>query len=129
MPMRWRCPPENWCGITVDVAGVEADELEQLLDRPVPPALRHGVGWMRNGSPTISPTLIRGFSDVYGSWNTIWTRRRNSRRRRDIVRDVDAVDQDLIPRSVAPRPTSIRASVDLPDPDSPTRPSVRPRAT
>ena len=30
--------------IPVHVAGVEADELEQILDRPVPPALRHGIG-------------------------------------------------------------------------------------
>ncbi len=34
---------------------------------------------MRRGSATMSRTVIRGFSDAYGSWNTIWMSRRNGR--------------------------------------------------
>ena len=31
-PIRCRCPPENSCGKPVVVLGVQADDLEQLLD-------------------------------------------------------------------------------------------------
>src|SRR5438067_2031602 len=30
--------------------------------------LRDAVPWTRNGSPMIEPTVLRGFSDAYGSW-------------------------------------------------------------
>jgi len=36
-------------------------------------------GWISHGSPTMSPTVIRGFSDVYGSWKMIWICRRSRR--------------------------------------------------
>jgi hypothetical protein len=35
-------------------------------------------GWISYGSPTMSPTVIRGLSEVYGSWNTIWMFRRTA---------------------------------------------------
>ena len=34
---------------------------------------------MRSGSATISRTVIRGLSDAYGSWKTIWMSRRTGR--------------------------------------------------
>ena len=37
------------------------------------------VLWMRNGSPMIEPTVLRGFSDAYGSWKIICISRRRSR--------------------------------------------------
>ena len=33
--------------------------------------------WLRHGSAMMSPADMREFSDAYGSWNTICTRRRN----------------------------------------------------
>ena len=42
---------------------------------PSSPANRCG----RSGSARISPTVIRGFSEAYGSWKTIWNRRRIAR--------------------------------------------------
>ena len=32
MPMRWRCPPENSCGIALGVLGLKADAVEQVAD-------------------------------------------------------------------------------------------------
>src|SRR5680860_663129 len=34
--------------------------------------------WITNGSPTIVPTVIRGFSDAYGPWKTICMSRRHA---------------------------------------------------
>src|SRR5439155_27173549 len=73
------------------------------------------------------PTVIRGFSDVYGSCITIWMSRRAIRssrplsvaRLRPLTRISPAVGRSS--------PSSSLASVDLPHPDSPTTPSVSPR--
>ncbi len=35
--------------------------------------------WTRRSSESVWRTVIRGFSDEYGSWNTIWIRRRSDR--------------------------------------------------
>ena len=35
------------------------------------------TSWMTNGSPMIEPTVLRGFSDEYGSWKIICMSRRN----------------------------------------------------
>jgi hypothetical protein len=34
------------------------------------------IEWTTSGSPTMSPTVIRGSSEAYGSWKTICTSRR-----------------------------------------------------
>ena len=73
---------------------------------------------------SIPPTVIRGFSEEYGSWKTIWMRRRSARER-----DAGSTlpPKRISPRSVLSSPTRAWASVDLPDPDSPTRASASPR--
>jgi hypothetical protein len=45
---------------------------------------------LRNGSETMSPTVIRGFNDAYGSWKIIWIswRVRRSFSPRSLVRSV-----------------------------------------
>ncbi len=75
------------------------------------------------------PTVMRGLSDAYGSWNTIWRWRRCLR---------IALPSSLV-RSVPSKMTSpevglyscriARPVVDFPQPDSPTSPSVSPRFT
>ena len=116
--------------VAVDVVGVEPDERRAA---PAPRRRRspRGTtsGWISNGSPTMSPTVIRGFSEVYGSCMTIWMFRR--------TRAQLAAPRSLVrcpcPRTViepavgVSSPTSSLASVDLPQPDSPTTPSVSPR--
>ena len=73
-----------------------------------------------------SPTVRRGLSERYGSWNTICTRRRSAR---NSPREIDA--KSVLPITMRPRDGSIRramqrATVDFPEPDSPTIPSVSP---
>ncbi len=73
-----------------------------------------------------SPTVRRGFSERYGSWNTIWMRRRTGR----------SAEPDKVLRSSPPiimwpavgsiRRTMQRATVDFPEPDSPTMPRISP---
>ena len=115
--------------VAVDVLRVEPD---QRPAAPAPAALRlpfgAASGWISNGSPMMSPTVIRGFSEVYGSCITICMLRR-SRRSSPAAHP----GTGPCPRGYA-RPAvgvssriSSLASVDLPQPDSPTRPSVSPR--
>jgi hypothetical protein len=74
----------------------------------------------------MSSTGSRGFSDAYGSWKTIWISRRSGR-----------IAARLSPTSSRPlyltepsvagcRLRIARPVVDLPQPDSPTSPSVSP---
>src|SRR5262245_50777177 len=72
------------------------------------------------------PTVIRGFSEENGSWNTIWTWRRYafscSRSRLLIDRPSKTMSPDVGSSSFM----IIRPVVVLPQPDSPTRPTVSP---
>ena len=55
----------------------QADEVEQGLDPPT--ALVAAANpWTASTSSSVRPTVIRGLSEAYGSWNTNCTRRRNS---------------------------------------------------
>src|SRR3546814_1963532 len=89
------------------------------------------VGWLRSSSLICWAILSTGFSDVIGSWKTIDSSDPH-RERRALA---------LAPTSSLPRyradpatstlfegssPMIVRDSTDLPDPDSPTMPSVRP---
>src|SRR4051812_32172748 len=75
----------------------------------------------------MSPTVIRGFSDVYGSCSTIWMLRRARRRPWPDRRAMFSPRTITSPLVGFSRPTSSLARVDLPQPDSPTMPSVSPR--
>ncbi len=82
--------------------------------------------WTISGSRRIDPARMRGSSDAYESWNMYWMSRRSRRYSRPLDRA-----RSLPPKRTAPlvglsRPTSIRPIVVLPQPDSPTRPSVSP---
>jgi hypothetical protein len=80
-------------------------------------------------SASARPTVIRGFSEEYGSCGTSWTLRRAARSCPRPIRAVSWSSSSTRPDSGASSPTSTLASVDLPDPDSPTMPMVRPGAT
>ena len=112
--------------VAVAVLGVQPDEREQLahpLRRD-----RRGTLWIieRLGDRS-TPTVMRGSSDAYGSWNTICISRRSA------AQLALAERGELGALGTSPSPTSARCSrsthrptVDLPEPDSPTRPSVCP---
>ena len=77
----------------------------------------------------ISPTLRRGLRDSYGSWKTICSPRRKSGRRLRPSVVTAWPSKVTVPAASGSRPTAARASVDLPQPDSPTSPTISPRAT
>src|SRR6185312_3609479 len=82
--------------------------------------------WMRSGSASVRRTVWRGLSEAYGSWKTIWTVRAVSSRSRWARSRPSSV---MWPRVGGIRPMIARASVDLPQPDSPTRPRHSPGFT
>ena len=72
------------------------------------------------------PTVLRGFSDAYGSWKIICMSRRSSRSSPPLqLGDVVAVELDRALGGSYSRITT-RARVDLPQPVSPTSPTVSP---
>ena len=79
-------------------------------------------------SPTIWPTVMRGLSDANGSWNTTCMRLRIARSvaRVGVVDALRRRTRSSPPRSAASA-SSAMPSVVLPEPDSPTMPSVSPR--
>ena len=77
----------------------------------------------------MKPTRLRGLSDAYGSWKTIIISRRYGRisaRDRCVMSRPSKIT--LPPVGSSSRMTQ-RAIVDLPQPDSPTTPSVSPSLT
>ncbi len=72
---------------------------------------------------------MRGFSEVYGSWNTIWMFRRTALRPAPDSLEMSSPLNRTWPEVARSRFISTLASVDLPQPDSPTIPSVSPFAS
>src|SRR5688572_24246224 len=126
--MRWRWPPENSCGYFSPSCGESPTSPNSSPTRFVSAAPSLISLWERIGSATMSCTRQRGFRLAYGSWKIIWNRRRNasiSPRSRTVPRSVPSKNTD--PRVGVYRPQMSRATVDLPQPDSPTSDSVSPR--
>ena len=74
----------------------------------------------------MSLTCHLGFSDAYGSWKTIWMSLRNGRSCL-LLMDVSSRPSNFTEPDVGLCSCRIaRPVVDLPQPDSPTRPSVSP---
>src|SRR5215510_3515461 len=82
--------------------------------------------WMMRASPTIEPTVIRGFSDAYGSWKMICRSRRRARSDRLSLVVTFFPSNHTSPAVGSIRRRMHRPVVDLPQPDSPTSPSVSP---
>ena len=80
------------------------------------------------GSPIAAPTVMRGLSEVTGSWNTIWARARMARRVLASAPASSVPRTRTLPLVGGMRPTLALETVDLPQPLSPTRPRVSPDA-
>ena len=109
----------------VDV-GVDPDLVEHgaATSRPAPPWMP--IFQMVSGSDTMSMTRRRGFSEEIGSWKIICTCVR-SVRRSPRLSDVSSVSPNtILPEVAFSTWTMARPVVDLPQPDSPTSPSVSP---
>ena len=69
---------------------------------------------------------MRGFSDAYGSWNTICMRLRCGRIAPVSRCVMSSPSRRIVPSLGSSRRNSSLPTVDLPQPDSPTRHSVSP---
>ncbi len=76
----------------------------------------------------MSPTVILGLREVYGSWKTIWMLRRTALRALPDSPVMSSPLNRIEPAVGRSRWHSIFATVDLPQPDSPTMPRVSPLA-
>ncbi len=72
---------------------------------------------------------MRGFSDAYGSWNTTWMSRRAALSSRLLSSKSGLPSNVTLPDVGGSRRRMTLPSVVLPQPDSPTRPSVSPSVT
>ena len=87
---------------------------------------RENVPWASSGRATMSLMRRRGLSEANGSWNTGWISRARALRSRSNRR---LPSTSTVPAVGLSNPRIIRASVDLPQPDSPTTPSTLPAGT
>ncbi len=72
---------------------------------------------------------MRGLSDSSGFWKTSWTVCRSRRARSPRAPTTSTPSTAIAPERTGASPTIARAVVDLPEPDSPTSPSVSPAPT
>ena len=77
---------------------------------------------MANGSAMIDPTVLRGFSDEYGSWKIICISRRSAFSRSPRTCEMSSPWNSIVPLVGSSSRMITRAVVLLPQPDSPTRP-------
>ena len=70
--------------------------------------------------------VMDGFSDVYGSWNTTWISWLSSLRCARVALEISWPRYRMLPPVTGARPSTARPRVVLPEPDSPTRPTVSP---
>ena len=84
--------------------GVESNESDNSSTR----CPRSPMPWTVSGSATMSRTDRRGFSDAYGSWNTIWMRRaQRTHLLVGQVTELDAVERDAaVGRALKPQQQS-----------------------
>ncbi len=134
--MRWRIPPENWCGklpTRCRAAGMRTRSISSIAltlasDRDIPRCTT-------NISPSCSPTLSTGFSEDSASWKIMaisWPRirRRCSGLSVSRSRSLKRISPPLIfPGGVSRMPMTACAVTDLPEPDSPRTASVSPAST
>jgi adenylate kinase len=81
------------------------------------------------GSASNSNTVRRGFSDVYGSWNTIWKSRRKDFHEAAFVMSIGVPSNSISPEVGSVKPSSEYPSVLFPQPDSPTKATTSPGKT
>ena len=108
----------------VDV-GVDAHLVEHGSDVSTRSSL-DPIFQMVSGSDTMSMTRRRGFSEEIGSWKIICTCVRSARRSPRLRLVSSVSPKPIVPDVAFSTWTIARPVVDLPHPDSPTRPSVSP---
>jgi hypothetical protein len=128
---RWRCPPESsyGCRWMKSSAGPSPTVRSRSVAFSLASSGR-ARPWRSSGRTMWCATSCTGFSDPNGSWKTIWTRPRySSEARRPSFFKTSTPSSSSAPASGCSRRRTMRASVLLPLPDSPTSATASPRRT
>ena len=126
MATRCRCPPLNSCGYLPKALPSRPTFSSSVRARCSRSARPLPMLWMTIGSTSVWPMVKRGFRLAYGFWNTIWMRRRMPWRSRSLSLSRFLPSKMTSPPVGSCRRSSVRPIVVLPEPDSPTTPSVCP---
>ena len=124
---RWRWPPESWAGRRRNQSGSRPTSASSSRTRSRS-AMGRPPRTTVSGSATISSREWNGLRLSLGSWNTICAAPGGSAWRSRRAAVIRRPANSTSPRSGRSRPTRIRASVVLPEPDSPTTAIVSPAA-
>ena len=123
--MRWRCPPEKSEGMRSrcsapkpTCAKISAAAARRVAGVP--------MLWMRSGSVTLAAAESRPLSELIGSWKTICTSRLTARSGASLPSTTPFASISIDPEDGEVRCMMRLLVVDLPQPDSPTSPSVSP---
>ena len=115
--------------ITIDRVTRQADAVEHVV-RPAQRAVfDYRPGRAAARLVNIRPIVCRGLSDDIGSWKIICMRRRSERRVCSSTAVISLPSNTIDPAAGCTRPSSARPSVVLPEPNSPTMPTVSPLPT
>ena len=126
--MRCRCPPENSCGKSVADRRASPTTSRSFSTR-LRTSAEGSFSCVTSGSAMIASTRMRGFNDAKGSWNTAWTPRRYPRTPAASSPFSSRPSKRITPDVGSSSFKMSLAVVVLPQPDSPTRPRLRPRST
>ena len=133
---RWRMPPENWCGyssIRFSAPGIPTMFRSSMARLRA--SLADNFKCRIIDSVICFPIVNTGFSEVMGSWKIMAMRLpRRSRISSSLIFNRSCPSKMTSPPVILPGGLGIKRMTEsdvtlLPDPDSPTRPSVSPRFT
>ncbi|RPK86314.1 hypothetical protein EES47_20960 [Streptomyces sp. ADI98-12] len=134
--MRWRIPPENWCGYWLTRSAAAGMRTRSISSTAFALAsLRDMPRCTVNISPSWSPTVSTGLSEESASWKIIAISAPRTLRRRSSLRGSRSRPSKRIwppvmcPGGVSRMPMTAWAVTDLPEPDSPRTASVSPAST
>ncbi len=129
---RWRMPPENSCGYALSrCRAPEMPTRSRRLNASARASRRPSPRWMRSGSAICSPIVKTGLRLDIGSWKIIEMSLPRSRPISRLERPSSSapwnrIDPDTTSPGWGTRPRIDRHVTLLPEPDSPTSPSVSP---
>src|ERR1700733_8310648 len=124
---RCRCPPLSWCGYLFLTAGL-SDTFSSVLATRASISLLAAISCALIGILMIRRTVILGSRLAVGSWKTICIRRLSCRILLPCRPRISSPSKTTLPVA-ATRLSIARPAEVLPEPDSPTSPSVSPLGT
>ena len=131
MPTRAFWPPDSWCGKRSSRFDRQADHAGQFLAAGAQRVAALDVAERMIGSAMARAAVKRGLRLSVGSWNTIWMRLRSGSRAKALggIAPMSSPSNTMRPEVGSSSRITIIEVVDLPQPDSPTRPTLSPWPT